>query len=274
MMIVVLLSPALPLVAAQICYNPDLSHASDQYPCSSQGGNCCPLGYVCLSSGLCHSPSDDTYGRFGCTNTNWTGCLEPCTTVGGHPDSAPQHILHCSNYSADAWCCNVNNDPRQPCCKKKDISWFVLKSPGKALTTIGGESVATSSAGSLHSSSSTRIPSSTPGLGKHSNHKSIIIGTVIGLLSALLIIALLSFCYWRRRRLFGRGVRLGNQRGIKLMEKHHAGHVSPSSYTPELDSQPITSPTNTFNSDMEGSTATNTPVTTPVGTLKWTTEPK
>ncbi|KAF2864445.1 hypothetical protein K470DRAFT_261327 [Piedraia hortae CBS 480.64] len=142
--IITLVLAAITLVAGQSCYNPDGSPALDSFPCSSEGGTCCPLNWVCLSNGMCYYPPDDFYGRYSCTSADWSGCQTTCTS--NLTDVGNQAILKCSD-SNDSWCCDHNRDASKPCCNDHGVSFFSL-APGRAVTTI-------------HSGATVSVPAST-----------------------------------------------------------------------------------------------------------------
>ncbi|KAF2217555.1 hypothetical protein CERZMDRAFT_80282 [Cercospora zeae-maydis SCOH1-5] len=113
----VLLHFLLPLVSAQNCYYPNGDVARTDASCFSDGGACCPLGWECLSNGLCYLENEDYYGRYTCTDRSWGGdCPQYCTS--NNTAAGNEAIMPCSDGS---WCCDKNRDPTKPdCCDWDD----------------------------------------------------------------------------------------------------------------------------------------------------------
>ncbi|KAM3420293.1 hypothetical protein BST61_g3578 [Cercospora zeina] len=106
-----------PAVSAQNCYYPNGDVARTDASCSSDAGACCPLGWECLSNGLCYLEDEDYYGRYTCTDRSWGGdCPQYCTS--NNTAAGNEAIVLCSDGS---WCCDKNRDPTKPdCCDWDD----------------------------------------------------------------------------------------------------------------------------------------------------------
>ncbi|KAL2838019.1 hypothetical protein BJY01DRAFT_38728 [Aspergillus pseudoustus] len=110
--IAVALSLAALAAAAQTCYNPDRTIASNAVPCSSNDDTfCCGSDAICLSSGYCLSATTQPYSlyRGSCTDSGWgsfcayycvnflTGTNAPITSVGTNDDG---RAIYCCGYQS------------------------------------------------------------------------------------------------------------------------------------------------------------------------------
>lgn len=77
-------------LSTSICYNRNSVQVDGWLPCAPDvdNGPCCPLGWICLSNGLCQpTPSslnhhDISYFRPHCTDPSWntTSCFSGCNS--------------------------------------------------------------------------------------------------------------------------------------------------------------------------------------------------
>ncbi|KAI5365956.1 hypothetical protein Slin14017_G035960 [Septoria linicola] len=148
----VVLHSSIKTVSAQNCYYPNGDVARTDASCSSDGGACCPLGWDCLSNGLCFLGGNEQYfGRYTCTDRDWGGdCPQYCTS--NNTAAGNEAIVQCSDGS---WCCDKNRDPQKPDCCSWDDKEVVDVPDGTTVTSITSTPKAPSSVPPL-----TRTPSS------------------------------------------------------------------------------------------------------------------
>nr|OQO28060.1 hypothetical protein B0A51_08219 [Rachicladosporium sp. CCFEE 5018] len=140
---------------AQNCYYPNGDLSTIDYPCSSEGGACCPLNWQCLSNGLCYLENENYFERHTCTDQFWgSSCPDFCFyngTAGGN-----EAILQCDD---NTYCCDWNRVSGN-CCNKAATSFDLAQGTQIALiSTTGPRTPVTSSAGIT--SSSTTITAGT-----------------------------------------------------------------------------------------------------------------
>ncbi|KAK6429998.1 hypothetical protein LTR95_013852 [Oleoguttula sp. CCFEE 5521] len=103
---------------AQDCYYPNGDLSTIDYPCSGDGGACCPLNWQCLSNGLCYLEDENYIERHTCTDQNWgSTCPDFCTYNGTAPGN--EAILKCDD---NTYCCDWNRVSGD-CCKKAATSF-------------------------------------------------------------------------------------------------------------------------------------------------------
>ncbi|KAL3468159.1 hypothetical protein BJX64DRAFT_85244 [Aspergillus heterothallicus] len=160
------------LTAAQTCYNPDRTIASDAVPCGNDDDTfCCDSDAICLSSGYCLSATSQPYSlyRGSCTDSGWgdfcayycvnflTGTNAPIISMGTNDDG---RAIYCCGYQS------ANQSMTE--CANGDAP-FVLEDAemvfGRAAldNTSGNTSSSTDSGSS--STSSTTSPTATEGNG-------------------------------------------------------------------------------------------------------------
>lgn len=104
---------------APACYLFNGTATSDEIqPCGGTPGHsaCCPLGWACLSNGICMAPDDDpsnladaTIYRVACTDSSWASlnCPRWCTDAEEIDNvGAPQPIRACIGYRDLFYCVN------------------------------------------------------------------------------------------------------------------------------------------------------------------------
>ncbi|OQO02662.1 hypothetical protein B0A48_12191 [Cryoendolithus antarcticus] len=145
---------------AENCYYPNGDLSTIDYPCSSDGGACCPLNWRCLSNGLCYLENENYFERHTCTDKNWgSSCPDFCTYNGTAPGN--EAILQCDD---DTYCCDWNRVSGN-CCNKAATSFDLAQGTQIALiSATAPRTPATSSAGITSSSTTTTAGtiSSTP----------------------------------------------------------------------------------------------------------------
>lgn len=67
------------------CYYPDGSVSEKDAPCgnAADGVACCPLGWSCVSNGLCWLDAESYYGRYTCSDRTWASDGCPSFCLGG-----------------------------------------------------------------------------------------------------------------------------------------------------------------------------------------------
>lgn len=126
------------------CYYPngDLSPSNNDQPCSTQeGASCCPLNWLCLDNGLCYSPLDNYYGRYGCTDQSWQSPYCPSGLCTNDLIAAgDEAIVQCSNKN-NKWCCDGDRI-HVKCCSNDSLTYFDLPH-GNVFAIIGSGSTPT-----------------------------------------------------------------------------------------------------------------------------------
>lgn len=111
------------IAVAQSCYYPNGNAVTSEqvFACSnSAGSHCCPQNWECLNNGLCFHPSEQTIGRYSCTDKTWKSSLCPkvCTTSNGS-NGGNQAVLQCSD---GKYCCDGNRS--FDCCSDSNSEFF------------------------------------------------------------------------------------------------------------------------------------------------------
>nr|OQO23542.1 hypothetical protein B0A51_10930 [Rachicladosporium sp. CCFEE 5018] len=149
-----------PRALAQNCYYPNGDLSTIDYPCSSDGGACCPLNWQCLSNGLCYLENENYFERHTCTDRNWgSSCPEFCTYNGTAPGN--EAILQCDD---NTYCCDWNRVSGN-CCNKAATSFDLAQGTQIALISATAPRTPATFSAEITSSSATstaETTSSTP----------------------------------------------------------------------------------------------------------------
>lgn len=205
-------------ISAQLCYNPNGSISNDR-PCNSSAdvSVCCEDGFVCTENKLCQPMGwyDGSDGnplqliRGTCTDKTWKSGNCPGHCIAESPTGG-EWVMRCGSNSQE-YCCSDDS-----CCsnggKRYDLGNATMTAlAGRQVSSSTQSSSSTTSALSTTTTNSETTaanptptvspPSETgPEDSTNSQAKTIGIGVGVGVGGGLLVLGLLAFLLWRRKR--------------------------------------------------------------------------
>ncbi|KAF3904289.1 hypothetical protein AA313_de0209887 [Arthrobotrys entomopaga] len=198
--------------AQQRCVYPDGSASSDT-PCISNNSSLSSYYGArdyCLDNGLCISSSTQTYWRGSCTNENWSGCSDLCTTVISNGAAALQlceNGAHCCSPDYDDFsCCNGTVFVNGPypynfvvLPRGEQVEAAGLVTSGTTVTTTA-TATATVSAATCTSTTEGQLGDTCPGGSGSKKVTVVAVGATLGSLLGVAI-AVIGWQYWRMEKL-------------------------------------------------------------------------
>ncbi|KAL2061933.1 hypothetical protein VTL71DRAFT_7311 [Oculimacula yallundae] len=171
---------------------------------------CCGEGATCYSNGLCeqfNGPVVD-YLRVGCTDPTWQdpACLNQCASVQNFT-TAGLRFCGASVEASTSYCCDDGTQGVGSfhCCESP-LSIFRISPAATVLAQIPLSQLPTSTSSASQTSTSATTSSapvtSTSALPSDEGHPSttVIVGAAMGVSGTLIILGLIGFSLWRRRR--------------------------------------------------------------------------